>query len=533
MNKYSLHITGTRARTKLIKGAGKVYKMVSKTLGARGRNIVISKYHDTQVLHDGVKVAQEVNPKDSFEYAGAQIIKQAAQKQVDVVGDGTTVSIILGYSIAHEALKVVESGVNPMRLREALEKGVSLLVEDITSQSKEIKTRKEKIEVATISAGESELGEIIGDTWHKAGAEGVVVISDDPSPDTYVEHEEGLQIDSGFITEYFITNPRTMTAELVNPTILVTDHKLNDMYEIIPMLKFLVEEKKIRNIVIIAQDISGSALASLVKNKVEGRFNVLGIKAPSFKQKEFLQDIAVSVGGSFVSTEAFPDIKKLNFSDFGTAEKIVASKDATIITGGGGDKEQIEGRISNLKEQIEDETNEFTKTKLRERLGKLQGGIYTIVVGAQTEAEAREKKERAEDAVLATHAAIQGGIVPGGEVIYLDSSIVLSSPTNENEEYAYRILQKAIERPFRQLMLNAGYDPGQKKEILFRATSVKNAGIDVTTGKVVDMLKKGITDPTLVSIEALKNAMSIAKNLITADGVIIEKEMPNVSEKKG
>lgn len=522
MTKYSKYINGKEARDKLISGAKDVYDLVSITLGPRGRNVVVSKHYDTEMLHDGVRIAQEVIPKDPFKNAGASILKEAAQQTVTSVGDGTTATVIIGYAIAKEALKIVESGINPMSLKAGLEKGRDILIDQINSQSKSVTTRKQKIQVATIASEDRELGKLIGETLHKTGIDGVVTVNDVAGPDTFIEHQEGLQIDSGYISNYFVTNPRTMTATVIKPHILVTDHKLTDVYDIIPMLKNVVEDNDQKNLVIIAQDIEGSVMATLIQNKMKGQMNTLAVKVPQFMNKDVLQDIATVVGAKFISSEAKTPIKEVTIEDLGTANECRASNEATVILGGGGDKKQIRDRVKALRVQVDDEENEFNREKLQSRLAKLIGGVYVVNVGGHTEVETRERKERAIDSVKATQAAIKGGVVPGGETIFLN--LVLEAES-EDEEYAFRILNKAIKEPFNKLVENAGLNSGEMM------AKIGDKGVDVKTGEIVDLYEKGIIDPALVAKEAIENGVSVATALITSDAIVVEKKsekMPKV-----
>ena len=521
MKSYSKSIFNKDARRALLAGAGDVYKAVSTTLGARGRNIVLWKHYQTKSLHDGVKVADEVNPKDPFKNAGAEILKQAAQRQVDVVGDGTTVAVILGYAIASEAESIVESGTNPMSLRLGLERGRDILVEEINKLSKSITTKKQKIEVATISSEDEELGMLIGETYHKAGVDSVVMSEQITGPDTYVDHQEGVQINAGWRTEWFITNPDAKTASVSDAKVLITDFKLDDVHKLLPLLKNLLEVNKERNFVIIAGEIEGSVLATLVQNKITGKWNTFAVKAPSFQQKEVLQDIATVTGAKFVSKDTGMDLDKLTIDDLGDAERITATKDATIILGGGGKKKDIKERISSIRSSIRDESSEFDIEKLKERLAKLTGGVHVVKVGGQTEMEAEEKNERADDAIKATRAAIEGGIVPGGEIIFLEVIDKLVAQ-NEDEEYAFRILRKALAKPFEILVENAGLNSGKMMALL--QAEKFGFGVDVKDGEIKNMIKEGIVDPTLVATEAIKNGISVASSIIMSDGIVAEIE---------
>lgn len=516
--KYSRSAFGRKARKLLLAGANEVYKTLSTTLGPRGRNVVLWQYHQTRVQHDGVTCSRYVNPKDPFENAGATIIKQAAQRQVDVVGDGTTVTVVLAMQIAREAEKIIESGINPMALRSGLETGRDLVVEEIAKLSKAIKTKKEKIEIANIAAEDKVLGELIGETLHKVGLEGIVTADRASGTETFVEHQEGMQIDSGYKTPYFITNPRSMTATVREARVLVTDYTLDNIYDLVPLIDGLTKES--RNIVIICEDIEGSALASILQSKMKGKLNALAIKVPSFNQVENLQDIAVVLGASFISKEAKHDLKKVTPEHLGGAEKITSSREATIITGGEGSKKSIKERISSIRNQIKDEESDFDKEKLKERLAKLTGGVYIVRVGGHTEIEIDEKQERANDAILATRAAIEEGIVPGGEIIYLPITQALDKPKDENEEYAFRILKKALEKPFDKLITNAGLDSGRMKAAIERREF--GWGIDVIDGKLKKLEDEGIIDPAKVSKEAIRNAVSVAVQIITSDGIVCE-----------
>jgi len=519
--KYSKSIFNEKARKLLLEGAREVYRAVGTTLGSRGRNIVTYKgYGRTRVLHDGHKIAEEINPKNPFKSAGAEIIKQAEQQQVSEVGDGTTLVIVLAYAIASESLKIVESGINPMSLRAGLEKGRDLLVKRIKELSIPIKTKEQKIQVATISSEDEQMGELIGETYEKAGVDAVITAEEITGPDTFIDHQEGLQIDSGYKTEYFVTNPDNMTASVSNANILVTDYKLDDAFEIQPLF-IKMNEAKERNLVVIAEDIEGMVLVSLINNKVTGKANMLAIKAPGFNTKNMLQDIATVVGAKFISSDAKMKIKEVELKDLGHADKVVSTKEATTIRGGKGDSAKIKERINSIKNQLNEEEKEFDKEKLRERLAKLTGGVYVLRVGGHTEVEAEERKERADDAIRATKVAIQEGIIPGGEIIFLEAMKVLE-PTNESEDYAFRILRNALYKPFNKLAENAGMNSGKLLAELERKKF--GFGVDVIDGEIKDMLASGIADPALVAISAIQNAISTAIAITTSDGIIAEIE---------
>ena len=517
--KHSLEIHGIKAREKLLKGAKRVNRSVSTTLGIRGRNVVTWQPHRTKLLHDGLKVSETILPKDPFENAGAEIIKQSARQTVQNVGDGTTVTILLAYSIMEEALKITNSGINPMALKSGLEKGKDLLIKRIKELSKPVTTKEQKIQVATISSEDKDMGQMIGETYEKAGIDAVIT-AEDSVGETFIDHQEGLQIDSGFKHELFVTNPKNMTATLNKTRVLVTDYKMNDIFELVPLLDLMVSQNE-RSLVIIAEDIEGNVLATLIKNKLEGKMNFLAIQAPSYQKEKFLQDIAVVVGAKFITSSAKFDMKKLTLDDLGYAERVTSTKDATVIVGGGGKKADVKERTDSLREQLKEEENDFQKEKLKERLSKLTGGVFVCKVGGHTEVEAEERRERAEDSILATRAAIQEGVVPGGEIVFLEALKVLE-PTNEDEDYAYRILKRALKKPFEKLVSNAGLDSG---ELIAKLNGKKfGHGVNVESGEIVDMVKEGILDPTKVSIEAIKNGVSVSISLITSDVVVAEVE---------
>jgi len=519
--KYSQEIYKDEAQDKLLKGAKRVYDGVSTTLGIQGRNVIIHKNHKTKTIHDGVKTAMEILPKDPFEAAGANILKQAGERTADTVGDGTTVSTVLGYWIAKSALKIVRAGVNPMKLRFSLEKGRDLLVDKIQELSSPITSKSQKIDIATISAQEENMGRLIGETYHKAGTGAVIVAEQINSPDTYVEHQEGMQIDSGYKVEHFVTNKEKQVATVVNAVVFVTNYTLNNIYDIQPLFKNVIEDNKKLNIVVFAQDIQGNVLATLVNNKMKGTLATLAVKAPTFQSDKYLQDIAIVVGATFVSKDTGMDLKELTLEDMGFAERITSSKHVTTIVGGAGKKKDIEDRVTALRKMKEQESNAFDRVKLDERIAKLTGGVFTIKAGGYTDAEAEDRYEKADDSIKATRAAIEGGVVPGGEVVYLEARKVLVGET-EMEEYAYRILYEALEQPFNKLVTNAGLNPGRLHEKL--ENKKFGTGVDLTDEKIKDLTKAGIIDPAMVATESIKNAVSVAVALITAGGVVVEKE---------
>lgn len=517
--KYSDVALGRKARKKLLKGTQLASDVVGTTLGPRGRNIVIHKYHDTEVLHDGVRVLNTITPKDPFVDAGVSLIKQAARNQVDQVGDGTTVVTLLTHAIISEAMSIVESGVNAMSLRSALIKGKEKLVQQIEKQARQLKTLEDYINVATISAEDEHMGKIIGETFFKVKLDGVVTVNDQFDTETYVEHQDGTRLNAGWIHPLFVTNPRTGTATVENTHVLVTDYTLDNIYELAEPIKRIVEQAKITRLLIICGDMKGNVLASFIQNKKMGSVQSVAVKAPTHKQSDTLIDITTMTGAQFISKDANQNLKDIGPEHLGFAKSVTVSKDTTVILGGGGDKQAVEDRISFIKDQIKEETNAFDKEKLKERLARMTGGVYVVNVGGHTEVEARERKERAIDAVEATKSAIKGGVVPGGETVYLAIDDCLKAQ-NEYEDYAYRILKKALETPFKRLLGNAGLDAGAYSERL--KNKKLGMGVNVETGEVVDLNQTGILDPALVSISALNNAVSVAVNVITSDGIVDE-----------
>lgn len=546
MKIHSTQIHGGKAKEALLKGAYKAYRAVSTTLGSRGQNVVVHKNHQTRTLHDGYQVIRHINPKDPYENAGAEILKQAAYKQVQNVGDGTTAVTILGYEIAKETLKLTNSGINPMSLRAALEKGRDILVEEIQKHSTKVKTEEELINVATISSEDTHMGKIIGEVFHKHGLEAVIV-PEEGVGETVVEHQEGMQIDTGYILPHFVTNPANMTANISDASIFVTDHTITNFDDLTPFLeKFLATGK--RNIVFFVENMEGSALPLMIKNKMEGKINALVVKAPSFKTRDHLDDIAIATGATLISSDAGMSLRDVTPDDLGHARKVSSTDKSTVIMDGGGDTKAVKDRISALKRQIKEADAEFDAEKAKERLARLTGGVYVIRVGGYTETEVDERKERADDAIRSTRAALEEGIVAGGETIYLkiqsaltidyeaDQEIEYSdiedpyqditvngfllNARKETEEYAYRILTEALKAPFNKLIENAGYNSGQLLERLSREQ--KGYGVDVTDGEIKDMFKAGIVDATKISTQAITNAVSVAISIITADCIVNE-----------
>ena len=516
---------------KILKGVDVLTDAVSSTLSPMGRNVAIAKTNvkgevfDRIILHDGVSVARSIDLLCEFENMGAQILRQAAQKQVDEVGDGTTLVIILAREILKSAQKLVASGVNPVSLRYSLEKAKDILIDEIYNRSKPITSLEDKIKVACISAENKELGKLIGNTIDKVGNEGVVSVEESKSADTRVEYQEGMQLASGYLSQYFATDPTTMEAVFENVPILITDYELNNFKELLP---FFEKEllPKTNKIVVIAGNLSGDALISFVENRVKGTLMPLVIRAPYFgiHRANFLEDLALFTGATFISKEAGMDLSDIKFNDLGSAKYVKSDKRTTIISKGSGDKELIKNRIKLIKSQLSEETSDFNKEKLRERLGKLTDSIAVIHVGGETEVEMKERRERVLDAVYATKAAVTDGIVPGGEVIFLDIRKKLGNSLGE------KIMFEALEKPFNKLMDNAGLNSGRMLAKL-EHNNKENIGVDVLDGKIKNMIDVGIVDPTLVCANAIKNAVSVAISLLTTGTVIVPDEVSSVPKK--
>ncbi len=505
------------ARDAIMRGAEQVYNLVSTTQGPRGRNIAVNQGYDVSVLHDGLKVSRFVNPKDKFENIGANIIREASEQQAGKVGDGTTLTIVLGYEIAREAMVLIDSGINAMSLTEGLEKGRDMLISEVKKLSKPIKTEKEKIQIATISSEDAKLGEMIGSTYHKIGAEGVITADESKSHETTIEHQEGISIDHGFLSPYFITDPRSLTATIKDVHILFLERELEDIYEFLPFVENVLKPNNIRNLLIVAKDVKGTALASLIETKRKGMMNILCVKAPSFGkyQREMLEDIATMCGGMVIDEASGKQLKDITLEYLGYAETVKSSRESTTILENKGSVKKIKDRLESIRMLLKDPETELDQEKLKERLSKMTGGVYVIKTGGATEIEMNERKERVDDAIKATRVAIEGGIVPGGEVSLLTARKVLN-PKNTNEEYAFRILSNAVEKPFDKLLSNAGLNPGYYMAKL--EDQPFGHGVNVQTLKVENLIETGVVDPALVVTEALRSAVSVAILLITSDG---------------
>ncbi|GAB4503335.1 MAG: chaperonin GroEL [Anaerolineales bacterium] len=524
------------ARRKLKNGINVVAEAVSATLGPKGRNVAVDrKFGSPTITHDGVSVAKEIELEDPFENMGAQLLKEAASKTNDIAGDGTTTSTVLAHAIVNEGLKALEAGYNPMLLKRGIELATDKVVEELRKMSVKIDTKEEIASVATNSAADAEIGNLIADVMDKVGKDGVITVEESKSLQFETEYVEGMQFDRGYISPYFITDAEHMEAVISEPYVLIHEKKISAAADIVPLLEKLVQIGK-RELVIIAEDVDGEALATLVLNKLRGMLNVLAVKAPGFgdRRKAMLQDIAILTGGTVISEETGRKLETATVQDLGRAEKVVADKENTTIVGGKGEASAIQGRIKEIRAEIDKSTSDYDREKLQERLAKLSGGVAIIRVGAATETELKEKKHRVEDALSAARAAVEEGIVPGGEISLINAATALEKIKAEDEEtkVGVNIVRKALEAPIRKLAANAGQD-GSVIIDTVRRTAVekknKNIGYNVLTGEYVDMIQAGIIDPVKVVRGALENATSIAAMILTTDVLITdlpEKEKP-------
>ena len=517
------------ARRRLQQGIDVVADAVATTLGPKGRNVAIDrKYGSPTITHDGVTVAKEIELEDPFANMGAQLLKEAATKTNDIAGDGTTTSTVLAHAIVTEGLKNLAAGANPMRLKLGISRGVETVVASLRKMARKIDTKEEIASVATNSAADPEIGKLIADVMDKVGKDGVITVEESKSMQFETEYVEGMQFDRGYISAYFITDSEHMESVISEPYILIYDKKISAAQDIVPVLEKLVQIGK-RDLVIIAEDIDGEALATLVLNKLRGMLNVLAVKAPGFgdRRKAMMQDIATLTNGQLISEETGRKLETTTLEDLGKAEKVVADKDNTTIVGGKGDKAQIKGRIDQIRVEIDKSTSDYDKEKLQERLAKLSGGVAIIRVGAATETELKEKKHRVEDALSATRAAIEEGIVPGGEIVFINAVAALDKVKmdGEDETIGVAIVRKALEAPIRRLAENAGQDGAviiENVRRLAKEQGNKNLGYNVITEEYVDMLQAGVIDPLKVVRGALENAASIAAMILTTECLVTD-----------
>jgi len=518
------------ARQKLLKGVNILAKAVVTTLGPKGRNVALDKkWGAPSIVHDGVTVAKEIELEDPFENMGAQLIKEAASKTNDVAGDGTTTSTLLAQSIVTQGMKNITAGANPMQMKLGINKGVAAIVEEIKKMSKPVKNDEEITQVATISSASPAIGAKIAEALKMAGRDGVVEVEESKGFEMTIDHKEGMEFDNGYVSPYFVSNADKMEAEIDDPVILITDKKVSAIADLLPFLEGAVKVTK--NIVIIADEIDGEALATLVVNKLRGAFNLLAVKAPGFgdRRKAMLEDIAILTGGSVISEDTGRKLDSVTVEDCGRADKVWADKDNCRIIGGKGQKSSIVARIASIKKEVERTDSDFDKEKLQERLAKLSGGVAVINVGAATEIELKETQERVKDAVEATRAAVEEGIVPGGGVTLLRAAKVLDKVVAENddEKVGLEILKIALRQPVRLLAENSGADAGWVMRKVEEGQ--KDFGFNALTMEFGSMLSQGILDPAKVTRSALQNAASVASMILTTECLITD--LPSKDDK--
>ena len=523
-------VFGEEARRKLREGIDVLAEAVATTLGPKGRNVALDrKFGSPTITHDGVTVAKEIELEDPFENMGAQLLKEAATKTNDIAGDGTTTSTVLAHAMVTEGLKTLAAGANPMMLKRGIAAASKKIADSIKSQSIEISTKEEIASVATISAQDTSIGDLIAEVMDKVGKDGVITVEESKGLEFEQEYVEGMQFDRGYISPYFITDSENMEAVIENPYILVYDKKVSAaQQDLIPLLEKMMQIGK-RDLVIIAEDIDGEALATLVLNKLRGTLNVLAVKAPGFgdRRKAMLQDIAVLTGATVISEETGRKLETAEVADLGRAEKIVSDKDNTTVIGGKGDAKAIKGRIDQIRVEIDKTTSDYDSEKLQERLAKLSGGVAIIRVGAATETELKEKKHRVEDALSATRAAVEEGIVPGGGVALLNAMKKLDGMKLDSDDgtTGVNIVRKALEMPMRRIAENAGFDgPVIVENVRQTQAKEKNTkiGFDILLEKYVDMVEGGVIDPAKVTRGALENATSIAAMILTTEALITD-----------
>ena len=520
---------GIEARNALVRGVDKLADTVKITLGPKGRNVVLDKkYGSPLITNDGVTIAKEIELEDEAENMGASLVKEVATKTNDAAGDGTTTATLLAQAFVREGMKNVTAGANPMVLRKGMKKAVDAAVASLVNNSKKVNGKEDITRVGTISAGDEVIGELIADAMEKVTADGVITVEESKTAETYSEVVEGMQFDRGYLSPYMVTDTDKMEAVIDDALVLITDKKISNIQEILPLLEQLVQSGK--KLLIIAEDVEGEALTTLVLNKLRGTFTCVAVKAPGFgdRRKEMLQDIAILTGGEVISSELGLELKDVEVSQLGQARQVKVTKENTIIVGGHGDSDAIKARVSQIRSAIETTTSDFDREKLQERLAKLAGGVAVIKVGAATEAEMKEKKLRIEDALNATRAAVEEGIVPGGGTAYLnviaDVAKVLDTVEGD-EKTGVKIVLKALEEPVRQIAANAGFDGGVVVDKIMSSGKM-GYGFDAYKEVYVDMVSAGIVDPTKVTRTALQNAASIASVILTTESVVADKPDP-------
>jgi chaperonin GroEL len=516
-------LLGEEARRSMQKGVDILADIVKVTLGPKGRNIVLDKkFGSPLITNDGVTIAREIELENVYENMGAQLVKEVATKTNDVAGDGTTTATLLAQAIIREGLKNVTAGANPMLIRTGIKMAVNTAVEEIAKISKPVNGKEDIARVAAISAADEEIGQLIADAMEKVGNEGVITVEESKSMGTELDVVEGMQFDRGYVSAYMVTDTEKMEALLDEPYILLTDKKIANIQEILPVLEQIVQQG--RKLLIIAEDIEGEAMSTLVVNKLRGTFTCVAVKAPGFgdRRKEMLQDIAILTGGEVISEELGRELKDVTLEMLGNAESVKISKENTTIVNGKGDKTAIHERVSQIRTQIEATTSEFDREKLQERLAKLAGGVAVIKVGAATETELKERKLRIEDALAATKAAVEEGIVPGGGVAYVNSIKEVAKLTSDDADIrvGINIIKRSLEEPLRQIAINAGLEGSVIIEKI-KASEV-GMGFDVLKGEYVNMIKAGIVDPTKVTRSALQNAASVAATFLTTEGIVAD-----------
>ena len=512
------------ARRSLERGVNILADAVKVTLGPKGRYVVLDKkFGAPTITNDGVTIAREIEVEDPFENQGAQLVREVATATNDVAGDGTTTATVLAQAIVREGLKNVAAGANPMALKRGIEKAVEAVVEDLKTQSTEVNGKEDIARVATISSREREIGDVIADAIEKVGKDGVVNVEEGQTFGLELEFTEGMQFDKGYLSPYMITDAERMEAVLEDPYILIANQKIGAVKDILPVLEQVIQAG--RPLLIVAEDVEGESLATIVVNKLRGTFQAVAVKAPGFgdRRKRMLEDIAILTGGEVITEEMGLKLENTKLSQLGHARRVVIDKDTTTIIDGAGDSDAIKGRIKQLKAEIENTDSDFDREKLQERLAKLSGGVAVVKVGAATETEMKEKKHRVEDALQATRAALEEGIVPGGGVALLNAatrSRPRSTTLEGDEATGARIILRALEEPLRQLAYNAGLEGSVIVDKV--RTAKKGEGLNVDTGEIVDLVKSGIIDPTMVTRSALQNAASIAKNILTTEAIVVE-----------
>jgi chaperonin GroEL len=517
------------ARKALEQGVDAVANAVKVTLGPRGRYVVLDKkFGAPTITNDGVTIAREIEVEDVFQNQGAQLVREVATATNDVAGDGTTTATVLAQAIVRQGLKNVAAGANPLGLKRGIEIAVDQVVDHIKAQAKEISGKDQIARVATISAGDEEIGDVIADAIEKVGKDGVVNVEEGQTFGMDLEFTEGMQFDKGYISPYMVTDQERMEATLEDPYILIANQKIGSVRDVLPVLEAVIQSGK--PLLIIAEDVEGESLATLVVNKLRGTFTGVAVKAPGFgdRRKRMLEDIAVLSGGEVITEEMGLKLENTQVSQLGRARRVVVAKDTTTIVDGAGDTEAIKGRINQIKTEIENTDSDFDREKLQERLAKLSGGVAVVKVGAATETEMKEKKHRVEDALQATRAALEEGIVPGGGVALLEAidAVNLDVIGIDDEKTGARIVVRALEEPLRQIAENAGYEGSVVVNEVRR--SEKGNGLNAATGEYVDLVSEGVIDPAMVTRSALQNAASIAKNILTTEAIVAE-----VPEKEG